>query len=236
MPALSSLIQTPASQVSSPQILSDVGKYVETLNELKQNFGNEKKTKLKKHRTNRPRKSFLQMTVINCDGQEVSLNSVDFDTLKTLLTVKRTFLPPPPEIPGINHLHIVQTLETLLLHNLKVSVIGEFPYRLAAYYLSENAFFKCFFPKLDSETSKPKSRKMILKTEYAKLLKYYALFFGGALFDHIPKMQNAWMESVRTAMNAAVDRLHHVRNTGKPIQYITYNGHIPPLNENNAFE
>uniref|UniRef100_A0A914PRJ6 Uncharacterized protein n=1 Tax=Panagrolaimus davidi TaxID=227884 RepID=A0A914PRJ6_9BILA len=144
-----SLIQTPASQVPPPPILSDlthVGKYVETLNKLKQNLGNEKKTKLKKHRTNRPRKSFLQMTVLNCDGQEVSLNSVDFDTLKILLTAKKSSLPSPPEIPGVNHLHVVQTLETLLLHHLKVSVIGEFPYRLAAYFLSENAFYKCFFP------------------------------------------------------------------------------------------
>lgn len=104
---------------------------------------------------------------------------------------------------------------------------------LACYLLERTAMSQAFMPPLGIHFRKCalKSSKSKLNVSFVKAFKYYALFFGGCIFNAEVQVQR--LENLRGRFNAKVD---HIRaQDDDESSYISFPGHISPYTDLNAF-
>lgn len=190
-------------------------------------------------RANRPKKETLSnLTVLN-NGQHVLISSLSETTLVDLLSNKRPHIGAPPVIAGLNHEHAIATLSADLICVMAAHSTAGFSSRIAAYFLTKEAFMTCYFPPFGASNgnSQPKnSDKKALKPAIHQAIHYYCLYLGGALFQDNLGHQRLWLNSVVTSMNAKVARMKLNAKTGTKNHYFTYLNHNPICDEHNFFE
>uniref|UniRef100_A0A914P785 Uncharacterized protein n=1 Tax=Panagrolaimus davidi TaxID=227884 RepID=A0A914P785_9BILA len=188
----------------------------------------------KKKRSFRPRnREVIDAAVVDLDGIETNLSDLSRAELNRLLLVNRQRLGNFPNVPEITSNHIVVTLEAIIMKAFRECKFALFTAILASYLLTRNSLVKSFMPPMGIQFRKNdiKSTKLKLNDTFVRVFKYYALYFGGCVFDGETQLQ--WLENLRGRFNAKVD---HMRSKDSDVSsYITFPDHLAPFNDDNAF-
>jgi hypothetical protein len=181
----------------------------------------------------RLKREVIESAVVTIDGLEINLCNLSRAELDGLLTVNRQQLGSFPIIQNLTPDQVVATLTSVIMKAFRECNFGLFVSLLGCYLLERSSMVKSFMPPMGIHIRKsaPKSSKLKLNAAFVTSFKYYALYFGGCVFDG--EIQFQWLENLRGRFNAKVDHMRH--NDDEESSYITFPGHVAPFTEENAF-